>query len=32
MVNKECIYRYRQLLNGLNNSIIDYIDRYITIR
>ena len=31
MVNKERIYRYRQLLNGLNNSIIDYIDRYITL-
>ena len=31
MVNKERIYRYRQLLNGLNNSIIAYIDRYITL-
>ena len=31
MVNKERIYRYRQLLNDLNNSIIDYIDRYITL-
>lgn len=31
MVNKERIYRYGQLLNGLNNSIIDYIDSYITL-
>lgn len=31
MVNKERIYRYRQLLNGLNNSIIDYIECYITL-
>lgn len=31
MINKERIYRYRQLLNGLNNSIIDYIERYITL-
>lgn len=31
MVNKERIYRYRQLLNGLNNSIIAYIERYTTL-
>ena len=31
MVNKERIYRYRQPLDGLNNSIIDYIERYITL-
>lgn len=31
MVNKERIYRYRQLLNGLNNSIIAYIERYAAL-
>lgn len=31
MVNEERIYRYRQLFDGLNNSIIAYIDHYITI-
>lgn len=31
MVNEERIYRYRQLFDGLNNSIIAYIDNYITI-
>lgn len=31
MVNEERIYRYRQLFDGLNNSIITYIDHYITI-
>lgn len=31
MVNEGRIYRYRQLLDSLNNSIIDYINHYITI-
>lgn len=31
MVNEKRIYRYKQLFDGLNNSIIAYIDHYITV-
>lgn len=31
MVNEERIYKYRQLFDGLNNSIIAYIDHYIAV-
>lgn len=31
MVNKERIYRYRQLLDGINNSIVAAIEQSITL-